>query len=221
MNIYEKLSAITKEMKPVEKSLIVNGQYHAVGEQDVLPQVRVLENQYGIYSYVVNQEVIESEGYITISNKGVELHNRFLRVKVTYRFVNIDKPDEYIETVTYADGVDTQDKAPGKAVTYAVKYALMKAYKMNTGEDPDMYGSPVEEDDANEIPPSLEPQNANVENETKAEAIKLEINLERVAKANGVTVDKITEEMLKSAIAQKKEYLEKKAVTDEKKKKGN
>ena len=33
--------------------------------------------------------------------------------------------------------MDTQDKATGKAMTYADKYALMKAYKITTGDDPD------------------------------------------------------------------------------------
>ncbi|MBR3243048.1 MAG: ERF family protein, partial [Parasporobacterium sp.] len=39
--------------------------------------------------------------------------------------------------VTYGDGVDSQDKAPGKAMTYGDKYALLKAYKIITGDDPD------------------------------------------------------------------------------------
>ena len=39
-------------------------------------------------------------------------------------------------------GLDTGDKAPGKAMTYADKYALMKAYKLSTGDDPDKDASP-------------------------------------------------------------------------------
>ena len=34
-----------------------------------------------------------------------------------------------------------EDKAPGKAMTYADKYALLKAYKIQTGDDPDAYPS--------------------------------------------------------------------------------
>ena len=66
----------------------------------------------------------------------------FMRLKTVYRFVNIEKPEEYIDVPTYGDGVDTQDKAPGKAMTYGDKYALMKAYKIITGDDPDQNGSP-------------------------------------------------------------------------------
>ena len=65
-----------------------------------------------------------------------------MRLETVYRFVNIEKPEEYIDITTYGDGVDTQDKAPGKAMTYGDKYALMKAYKIITGEDPDQNPSP-------------------------------------------------------------------------------
>jgi len=49
----------------------------------------------------------------------------------------VDKPEEYLDITTYGDGIDSQDKAPGKAMTYGDKYALLKAYKIRTGEDPD------------------------------------------------------------------------------------
>lgn len=39
--------------------------------------------------------------------------------------------------------MDAMDKAPGKAMTYADKYALMKAYKISTGDDPDQEASEV------------------------------------------------------------------------------
>ena len=65
-----------------------------------------------------------------------------MRIETTYRFVNLDNPSEYIETTVYGDGLDTGDKAPGKAMTYADKYALMKAYKLSTGDDPDKEASP-------------------------------------------------------------------------------
>ena len=58
--------------------------------------------------------------------------------------MNIDNPKEYIETISYGTGLDTGDKAAGKAMTYADKYALMKMYKISTGNanDPDSYSSP-------------------------------------------------------------------------------
>ena len=65
-----------------------------------------------------------------------------MRLEITYRFVNVDKPEEFIEIKSYGDGIDSGDKAPGKAMTYGDKYALMKGYKISTGDDPDKDASP-------------------------------------------------------------------------------
>lgn len=59
------------------------------------------------------------------------------RIKTVYRFINIDNPTDFMETTTFAEGIDSQDKGSGKAMTYADKYALMKSYKISTGEDVD------------------------------------------------------------------------------------
>ena len=148
MNIYQKLLAITSEIKNVSKNLEVGigkSSYKAVGEADVLSAVKKLEAEHGVYSYpssrrVIDREVLETEKtYNGNTTKGNQI---FLRVETIYRFVNVENPDEFIEITTYGDGVDTQDKAPGKAMTYADKYALLKAYKIITGEDPDQEHSP-------------------------------------------------------------------------------
>ena len=148
MNIFEKLLAITSEIKTVNKNLEVGvgkSAYKAVGEADVLAAVKVLEEKHKVYSYPCKREVIdralletekEYNGTITRSNQ------IFLRIETTYRFVNIEKPEEFIEIITYGDGIDTQDKAVGKAMTYADKYALLKAYKIITGDDADQEHSP-------------------------------------------------------------------------------
>ena len=144
MNIYEKMSAITNEIAAVAKNLEVelpNGKgYKAVGETDVLKAVKPIEAKHGVYSYPVKRGIVES-GEIVNATKYGEKKSLFVRIEVIYRFVNIEKPDEYIEVFSYGDGVDSQDKASGKAMTYADKYALMKAYKIQTGEDPDAEGS--------------------------------------------------------------------------------
>lgn len=150
MNIYEKLSKITSEMKNVNKNLEVGigkSSYKAVGEADVLKAVKELEEKYRIYSYpksrkIVDREILETKK--TYNGQTIESNQIFMRIETIYKFINIDKPDESIEITTYGDGVDTQDKAPGKAMTYGDKYALMKAYKIITGDDPDQNKSPDE-----------------------------------------------------------------------------
>lgn len=148
MNIYEKLSNITNEIKSVAKNLEVgvgNSKYKAVGEADVLKAVKELEYKYRVYSYPSERRIIDHEILETVkeyNNQTTRGNQLYMRLEVEYVFVNIDKPEETIKIITYGDGVDTQDKGPGKAMTYADKYALLKAYKIVTGEDPDQNPSP-------------------------------------------------------------------------------
>lgn len=142
-NIFQRMLKVTAEISTVAKNLEVgfgSSKYKAVGEADILRAVKPIEEKYGIYSYPVERDVLESGTMEkeTKNGKGVQL---YLRIKTVYRFVCVDDPTSYIDIVSYGDGVDTQDKAPGKAMTYSDKYALMKAYKIQTGDDPDQYAS--------------------------------------------------------------------------------
>lgn len=148
MNIYEKMAAITAELQTVAKNLTVQqtktSSYKAVSERDILDAVKPIEKKYGVYSYPSNREILESNMLESESewNGKVTKKTTFMtRIKTVYRFVNIEKPEDFIETITFAEGIDSQDKGSGKAMTYGDKYALMKAYKISTGDDPDQTAS--------------------------------------------------------------------------------
>lgn len=147
-NIFQRMSAITAELRTVAKNLTVQttktSSYKAVSERDILDAVKPLEEKHGVYSYPVAREILESnllESESTYDGKTTKKTTFMTRIKTVYRFVNIDNPQEYIETTTFAEGIDTQDKGSGKAMTYADKYALMKGYKISTGDDPDQEAS--------------------------------------------------------------------------------
>lgn len=149
LNIFERLSLITAEIGVVEKNLKVqvnkNSSYKAVSERDVLDAVKPIEQKYRVYSYPASRQIVDRDVLVkeTEYNQQITRTNTlFMRVETVYRFVNIDNPLEFIETTVYGDGLDTGDKATGKAMTYADKYALMKAYKLSTGDDPDKEASP-------------------------------------------------------------------------------
>ena len=148
MNIFQRMSAVTSELQTVAKNLTVstgrNNSYKAVSERDIIDAVKPLEAKHGIYSYPYDREVLESqtlESEVVSGDMLLKKTTFFSRIKTVYRFVNIDDPEDYIDTVTFAEGIDAQDKGSGKAMTYGDKYALMKAYKISTGEDPDQNGS--------------------------------------------------------------------------------
>lgn len=149
MNIFQKMAAITAELKAVEKDLTVQttktSSYKAVSERGILDAIKPLEEKYRVYSYPVGRKVLESNLIQNESvyedakgNKTTTPKTAYMtRIETTYRFVNIDNPTDFIETTTFAEGIDSQDKGSGKAMTYADKYALMKSYKVSTGEDVD------------------------------------------------------------------------------------
>ena len=148
MNLYQRMAQVTFELQTVAKNLNVDtggGKgYKAVGERDVIDAVKPLESRWGIYSYPYSRETLESSVFEKENKYGTS-RNYYVRIKTVYRFVNIDKPDEFVDMTVFSVGIDTQDKGDGKAMTYADKYALMKAYKISTGDDPDKEASPEDE----------------------------------------------------------------------------
>lgn len=147
-NIFQRMAAITEELQTVAKNLTVStggkNSYKAVSERDILDAVKPLEAKHGVYSYPVKREILEShmlESENEYNGKVTKKTTFMTRIATVYRFVNVDKPEEYIETTTFAEGIDAQDKGSGKAMTYGDKYALMKAYKISTGDDPDQEAS--------------------------------------------------------------------------------
>lgn len=158
MNIYQRMLAIASELETIAKNLEIKSSsqsYKAVGEADVLHAVKPLEEKYGVYSYPVTREIVESAILESKDKYGNERKTFFERIRTVYRFVNIDNPSEYIDQESLGDGIDTADKSVGKAMTYSDKYSLLKAYKAVTGDDPDQYAS---EDYYPPVAPSPKPK---------------------------------------------------------------
>lgn len=206
LNIYEKLLMISTELMTVAKNLEVGvgqNKYKAVGEADVLKAVKPLEAKYKVYSYPVNRSIIESGTIESTTFKGEVKKNLFERIEVVYRFVNVENPSEYIDITSYGDGIDSQDKSVGKAMTYADKYALLKAYKIITGDDPDQEAS-------------QELRDASTKKTTKKNEInevvllkaqKLNIKLEDVATYFKKKVTELTNEEVVKAIDLKEKQI--------------
>lgn len=142
--IYQRMALVTAELPIVAKNLFVETSkdkgYNAVSERDIKEAVKPLETKYGIFSFPVNREIVNDEILQTETQYGTKT-TFFSRIKTTYRFVNLDMPSDYVEVISYSEGIDSQDKGSGKAMTYGDKYCLMAAYKISTGEDPDKEAS--------------------------------------------------------------------------------
>ena len=148
---------------------------------------------------IVESGVLENETIDYQTHEKVTKKNLYERIETTYRFVNIEKPEEYIDIVSYGDGIDSQDKSVGKAMTYADKYALMKAYKIVTGDDPDQN-------------PSQPLTSVKIKDE-RTQLIKqcdaLGMNLEKVAFYFRKNITDLTNDEIKQAIEMQKKTQEK------------
>jgi hypothetical protein len=139
MNIYEKIQAVANEVRNIEKDLTVGSgsyAYKAVGDQAVTLAVKDAEKKYKLVSIPVSVDIINSEVIKTLDGNREKLTYHDL-IKMTVEFVDLEKPESKVTVTSIGRGVDSGDKGPGKAMTYARKYALLNAYKIATGEDPD------------------------------------------------------------------------------------
>ena len=62
--------------------------------------------------------------------------DRIARVVMNYRFVDARSGEELSVRVA-GEGADPGDKAPYKAMTGALKYALLQSFLLSTGDDPE------------------------------------------------------------------------------------
>jgi len=140
LNLYQKIQAVSNEIRNISKGLTVGSgpySYKAVGDLDVTLAVKDAETKYGIVSIPIKQDLINSEIVRTIKKDNIEGLTYVDTIKMTVRIIDIDFPADFIEIESFGKGIDSGDKGFGKASTYARKYALLNAYKIATGEDPD------------------------------------------------------------------------------------
>ena len=102
---------------------------------------------------VINPILIEHEWFYEIRVKKSDLQIReafgakgkklqfIATIEVAVVFHNCLFPEEMVGTESVGMGIDDNDKAMGKAYTYAVKYALLKLFRLRFGDDPDFEAS--------------------------------------------------------------------------------
>lgn len=140
MNLFEKIQAVSNDVRNITKDMTVgNGSYSykAVSDIDVTLAVKDAETKHRLVSIPIKQDLINSE-VIRIQKKNNEEGLTYVdTIKMTVRIIDLDDTTQSIEVESFGKGIDSGDKGFGKASTYARKYALLNAYKIATGEDPD------------------------------------------------------------------------------------
>lgn len=123
LNILQRINAVMQELDYLQKEKKSGMQYSFVSHDKVTGAIRPLLVKHGIVCWP-SQFKVQQEGNRTQ-----------LQCKVV--FANIDQPEDAFEVDSFGYGIDSQDKGPGKAISYAVKYALLKTFALETGDDPD------------------------------------------------------------------------------------
>ena len=141
-SIIKKVSSDKKLVPDLMKSENGNN-FRAISESAILDVISPILDENNIYYSV---EVKESHLDIkeAYGSKGKKL--QFIAtVIVKLRFKHYWEDDGYENDLATTEGVgmgiDDNDKAMGKAYTYAIKYALLKLFRLRYGDDPDFEAS--------------------------------------------------------------------------------
>ena len=132
MNIYQRINAVRKAINYIQKDKSVSagpaGSYRAVTHDAVTGMIRQHLVEHGI---IIAPTLIDS----VFHAKEEGAKQRLYSASYDVRFINMDAPDECVTIRIEAHSLDNGDKAPGKAISYATKYAILKLFNIETGED--------------------------------------------------------------------------------------
>jgi len=123
-NIYQRILGIMSDVSYIQKDeKKVANQYRYVSHDSVSAVIHPMLVKHGIVVIPTVKEMLQDGNRTTMC--------------LMITFINSDNPNESICVESYGYGIDTADKGPGKAYSYAFKYALLKMFCLETGDDPD------------------------------------------------------------------------------------
>jgi hypothetical protein len=123
-NILQRLNAVMQEVDYIQREQKQGMRYKIVSHDKVTGLVRPALVKHGVVYWPSSFDVKQSGNRTELCCQVV--------------FANMDDKNDYIVVDTLGYGIDDQDKGPGKAISYAVKYALLKALGLETGDDPEL-----------------------------------------------------------------------------------
>ena len=140
MNNQKLIKAILKvmdEVKGIDKSMTVgsgNYSYKGVSDQEVKKVIgnSMQKNGLVMIPININEETIVDQWTENYNGKDKRKQSIFTKVKTKYLLAH--ESGESIELSGYGHGIDSQDKASGKATTYALKYCLLYTFLVPTGK---------------------------------------------------------------------------------------
>lgn len=132
MNIYQRLNEVRKLVRYIRKDKEVGGKYWAVTHDNVTAEVRehLIAQEVMIVPGIIHSQVVLTG---TTTKSGIPIIR--YEGKFSIDFVNCEEPSEKVCVVIDSHALDEGDKAPGKAISYATKYAMLKLFSIETGDN--------------------------------------------------------------------------------------
>lgn len=135
--LLERINNVRRKINYVQKDKTVSagasGSYKAATHDAVIGQVR---------QHLIDEGIVILQTLITGTSLPYEVNADMTRAKqfryeATYeiRFINVDDAEDNFAVIVQSHAMDNADKAPGKAMSYAKKYAILKTFDIETGED--------------------------------------------------------------------------------------
>lgn len=149
MNLLQRINEVRKAIAYIQKDKEVStGQgrgYKAVTHDTVTAMVREHMVEHGVVMWPF---LVDSQSMPYEVNADMVRAKQF-RYEATYdfTFANIEDPKDCIVIRIQGHAMDNADKAPGKALSYASKYAMLKLFNLETGEDEESRYNPEGLDD--------------------------------------------------------------------------
>ena len=137
LNIYQRINKVMVDVEYIKKDKQVSGggqNYKAVTHDQVVSAVRSSMVKHGI---VIEPKQLSGEFLVMrdINAKPQPIKMGLYEGCYQIDFVNIDNPEDRTKILVNAHASDNGDKAPGKAMTYAIKTAVVKQFYFETGEN--------------------------------------------------------------------------------------
>jgi hypothetical protein len=131
-NISKAILQVMNEVKSIDKAMTVgmgNYAYKGVADKDVKLVIGQAMQKAGL---VILPTSIEPNIQIDRWEENGK-QKQSVMTEVRTKYLLLHESGESIEISGYGHGIDSQDKAAGKATTYALKYALLYAFLVPTG----------------------------------------------------------------------------------------
>jgi len=131
-NLGERILWVRDRVRIVGKDSDVGGKYKAVSHDKITGYIRPLLVRAGVFHWVSCVEAGDFETGL-VTDKGRKILQHRATFEVTFENIHCASDTRVLRVVAHAD--DYGDKAPGKALSYATKYALLKIAMIETGEE--------------------------------------------------------------------------------------